>query len=159
MKRMIAVIVSFAAVCWLSLAGAYNLTCLLTAQKDLLGVNLPTMLAALENPDTMKFFLLLIACGVLLIVAALVSRASINYKSRMREVVPDLSIPQAEGQGQYGTAKFLDSAKYGEVWSSVKVSDADPTLRHLMRESEEEAHDESTKSARGRGWRPDHRHE
>ena len=132
MRKTVAVLVGAIISALLSLAGAYNFDRLLSGQPEQMSISPLIILSGLGNGNVVKLFFLLFGCCILFIMFALLSTANVDYKSKMREVTPDLEIPQAEGQGQYGTAEFLHKSRYEKVWAVVQVSEEDERIRRLM---------------------------
>lgn len=63
--------------------------------------------AVISNTKVLRFYLLLDALVALILGAILLTGNSLNYRSKMWEVTPDIRTPCADGQGQFGTAKWL----------------------------------------------------
>ena len=57
-------------------------------------------------------YLLLLATVALWLIWVLVSGSSLKYRSDMQQITPDIVTPCADGQGQYGTAKWMPKSKY-----------------------------------------------
>ena len=51
----------------------------------------------------------------------LFSRSYIKYKSDMQYVTPDIQTPKAEGQGQYGTAHWLQPGDFDKAFYPVEI--------------------------------------
>lgn len=72
-----------------------------------------------------QIYLLLTALLGTALLAALFSGAnSLNYRSKMRRITPDISTPCAAGQGQYGTARWLNGKDYAAVFCAVRLDGA-----------------------------------
>ncbi len=81
---------------------------------------------------------LLDGLGCLGIWWGLYGQSYLDYHSRMYEVVPGFEIPMPEGQGQYGTAWWLEKRDYGKVFDSIDTSQPVPLPAELERKYEEE---------------------
>lgn len=68
----------------------------------------------------------------------LVMQNYIKYKSDMQSITPDIATPKAEGQGQYGTASWLDSRQYSGAFSAVKIDKQSLLIRELISMGDED---------------------
>lgn len=111
---------------------AYNLDRLLTGNA--LSVRPDIWISGLlTEPQAGKLFLLLAVSSVLLIGWILVSRDFVKYKSGIRNILPGINTPLPAGEGQYGTAHWLDFHSYDRVWTGVQVDAAAPRLQQDIR--------------------------
>lgn len=56
-----------------------------------------------------------------------------EYKSEMQEVIPGLlETPKAAGQGQYGTAKWLQPEQFPTAFHAVLLDRNAPLLKELI---------------------------
>lgn len=62
----------------------------------------------------------------------LVNQYAIKYKSDMQHITPDIETPKAEGQGQYGTARWLDKSKYQSAFDLFEINDTDEWIEQLI---------------------------
>lgn len=76
-------------------------------------------IVALEQVRLM--YLLLVATLMLMLLWAIVSSSTLNYRSDMQQITPKISTPCAAGQGQYGTAKWLPKDEYRECFKEINV--------------------------------------
>lgn len=112
----------------LELAG--NAELLLTHQQQLLTLH-PLRLLALLTPRGRLLWALISALGLLGVWWAVFSSASLNYRSRMVEIVPGFEVPAPEGQGQHGTAWWLDKREYDRVFETIDTSRPVPLPEEL----------------------------
>lgn len=79
------------------------------------------MVYLMENRQTfwftvLFFVILLLGCFVLI-----TSGTTNAYQSDLMEITPDIKIPVPAGQGQHGTAKFLEKDKFDDVFDTVII--------------------------------------
>lgn len=77
------------------------------------------LLKQLFSPQAGKLFLLFAALSALVVLWALFGHSYLNYRSTMYEVVPGFEIPTPEGQGQYGTAWWMEKKDYDRHFPST----------------------------------------
>lgn len=85
-----------------------------------------------EIPKARAFALLLVAADALFIGFIMVMQEYIKYKSDMRQVTPDIETPEAAGQGQYGTARWLEQSQYSERFDTVQIDVTSSVVRELI---------------------------
>lgn len=98
--------------------------------------------AVVSDPRVLKFYLLYLAAMTLGLFGVLAQGSSLKYRSKMRYVTPDIVTPCADGQGQFGTARWLSPkqfSKYFSTWN-VSLSDLDVLLQAGQQDREEIAH-------------------
>lgn len=74
--------------------------------------------------ESYQTFLFTILFFVILLMGTFVlftSETTNTYQSDLIEITPDIKIPAPAGQGQYGTAKFLEKSKFDEVFDTVII--------------------------------------
>lgn len=93
-----------------------------------------TILNALTtNSNVMKFFILFSIVMLCVLFYIVFASMFFNYKSKMLYITPDISIPAPVGQGQYGTARFLQKKAYDNAFGSVAVTSTDHRIVQLVR--------------------------
>ena len=117
-----------------SLGASYNLHCLLSGRPEACTVQLLPILDGLRTiPETRKLFFILACSSALFILWLLAWHNAPEYQSRMRTVIPGvLELPEAAGQGQYGTADWLPASEFGVAFDPVLMDLQAPVLRELM---------------------------
>lgn len=115
-----------------SLFVSYNVHCLLSGNRQLCSTNPAVLISGLSEPRIRTFFVICLAVAALAIAYLLVMQNYIKYKSDMQEITPDIRTPKAEGQGQYGTARWLDRKKYSKAFEVVEVDKASPLVSELV---------------------------
>lgn len=85
-------------------------------------------------------YLLFLAMLMLMLLWAIISSSTLNYRSDMQQVTPKISTPCAAGQGQYGTAKWLPKDEYKECFMEIEVQ---TLLSHVVKDSKEEEEGEN----------------
>lgn len=86
----------------------------------------------MEIPKARAFALLLIAADALFIGFIMVMQEYIKYRSDMRQVTPDINIPEAAGQGQYGTARWLEQSEFADSFDVVEIDIGSALIRELL---------------------------
>lgn len=119
-RRLIAAGICFFFLLLLSLFFAGNLDLLLTQGRTACTLQ-PILLLKriLATPRALLLTLLSTAAGLLCILWALFGNSYLNYRSNMYEVVPGFKIPGPTGQGQFGTAWWLDPHQYGKCFAAA----------------------------------------
>jgi len=121
-RRIIAASACFLVFLLFSAAAAANLELLLTQGRAACTLQPGLILTQLlRSRRALLMTLLLAAVGLLCVLWALFGNSYLNYRSSMYQVVPGFKIPQPEGQGQFGTAWWLDPHDYGKCFSSVST--------------------------------------
>ena len=87
---------------------------------------------AFEIPKARAFVLLLIAADALFVIGTMMMQEYIKYRSDMRQVTPDIETPQAAGQGQYGTARWLEQSQYPKRFDTVQIDENSRVIRELI---------------------------
>lgn len=95
--------------------------------------------AVVQIQQVSKMYLLLLAAVALGLVWVLVSGSSLKYRSDMQQITPDIVTPCADGQGQYGTAKWMPKSKYSTCFTvrPMKNMNIDDLLEAGRRDKEE----------------------
>lgn len=130
-RRIITAACLMACLSVLSLLGAYNLDRAAGGHVSECSWNVLTAFTALESRKVFFFFLLFLALSALIVGYMLLSRSYIKYKCDMQQVTPDIRTPKPEGQGQYGTARWLDRRRIPEVFTAVRIDEDDPLIQEL----------------------------
>lgn len=79
-----------------------------------------------------KFYLLYAAITALLLIWALVSCNYIKYRSDMQRVTPDIETPCAAGQGQFGTARWMQPENIGRHFAVWKVPQRQKWFKQMI---------------------------
>lgn len=115
-----------------AVVAAYNIHQLLSRQL-FFSCRMGTCLQAVFTVPAVRAWFLLMECFSLLAVAWLLfGREYIKYKSDMLRVCPGIETPKAEGQGQYGTARWLSDKERETVFTCVRLDLKAPELHRLM---------------------------
>lgn len=130
-KRGVAAALTLLLFSCLALIGAYNIHQLLSRQL-LFSWRIGTCLGAVLAVSAVRsWFLLLEGCAMLLVAWMAFGREYIKYKSDMLRVCPGIETPKAEGQGQYGTARWMTDKERDRVFSCVHLDWNAGKLREL----------------------------
>ncbi|MEA4954825.1 MAG: hypothetical protein VB096_04860 [Pseudoflavonifractor sp.] len=132
-KRGVAAAVTLLLFSCLALVGAYNIHQLLSRQL-LFSWRIGTCLGAVFAVSAVRsWFLLLEGSAALLVAWMAFGREYIKYKSDMLRVCPGIETPKAEGQGQYGTARWMSDKERDTLFSCVRLDLDAPQLQKLLR--------------------------
>ena len=122
-RRYFAAGVVFLCLSFLMLELAGNVHLLLSAGADSVTLH-PLLLARLllSSRKALMMYLLLLGFATLFVWWGLFGRSYLNYHSKMFEVVPGFEIPVPEGQGQHGTAWWLNQQDFDKHFASIDTS-------------------------------------
>ncbi len=124
MKRRLTVAGIVLVILWLaSIPTAYNLDVLMTGGQDYTWNPFRALPLVITNGQAARLLVILMAVVILAIVACLTAGSNISTHSGVQRITPDITIPEAAGQGQFGTARFLSRKKYGRVFSAYTLPD------------------------------------
>lgn len=105
---------------------ALDIHALLSRENGLLTVSpLVGWAAVVGIPQVGKLYGILTATLGLLLVWIIASGSSLKYRSNMQRITPDISTPCADGQGQFGTARWLPKKKYDQCFHAQTLADLD----------------------------------
>lgn len=88
-------------------------------------------------PKAIQLWLLSSGLGLVYIISVLIGNFGLENRSAMQIIIPGIKIPKAAGQGQYGTAQFLNAQKYDSVWEKVYIVE-DERIKELIKCGKEE---------------------
>lgn len=86
----------------------------------------------LSDSRILGFYLIYTAATVLLLIWILVSTTYLNYRSNMQRITPDIITPCADGQGQFGTARWMKQEDIGRFFGVWKVPKQEPWFKELI---------------------------
>lgn len=140
MKKKIApAVVLFVLLSIASVGVAYNLDCLFQLELDRCTISPTVIWAGLwATSEVQQLALMIWLLGCLGLAWLLFGQSYLNYKSDMIQVTPELTIPASEGQGQYGSAKFLAKDQYSRYWSVIEIDKTADRIHQLMQEGRDE---------------------
>lgn len=78
------------------------------------------------------FYFLYLAAAALGLLWVLLNGNYLKYRSDMQVVTPDIITPRSDGQGQFGTARWLPKEQIGRFFAVWKVPGKDEWFRELM---------------------------
>ena len=116
----------------LSLYISYNVHWVLSGNRKMCSTNPLVLISGLSEPKIRTFFIICLIASALAILYMLVMQSYIKYKSDMQYITPDIETPKAEGQGQYGTARWLNRNKLLKAFAVVQVDQSSPLIKDLM---------------------------
>lgn len=88
--------------------------------------------AVIGSSRVLQLYLLLDGLVAVLLGTILLTGSSLNYRSRMWVVTPDIITPCADGQGQFGTARWLKEADIPRFYSIWRVPGKKDGFQALM---------------------------
>lgn len=138
-QRYFAASVVFLCLAFLMLELAGNVHLLLSVGTSSVTLN-PLLLARLllSSRKALMMYLLLLGFAALFVWWGLFGRSYLNYHSKMFEVVPGFEIPMPEGQGQHGTAWWLEAQEFDKHFASIDTSVPVPLPAELQQRYQEE---------------------
>lgn len=86
----------------------------------------------LSDSRILGFYLIYTAATVLLLIWILVSTTYLNYRSNMQRITPDIITPCADGQGQFGTARWMKPADIGRFFGIWNIPKQQAWFKELM---------------------------
>lgn len=130
-RRLIAAAVTLLLFSCFAVFAAYNIDQLLSHQFSF-SLRMPVcLLAVIRVPVVRLWFLLLEGSAGLTVSWMVFGREYIKYRSGTVHVCPGIDTPEAEGQGQYGTAHWLRREKDKEQAFTVVHVDSSAAIQEL----------------------------
>lgn len=86
----------------------------------------------LSDNRVLGFYLLYTIAVALMLIWVLVSTTYLNYRSNMQQITPDIITPCADGQGQFGTARWMRQDELPGYYPIWKVPKKQKWFRQLM---------------------------
>lgn len=118
----------------LSLLAAYNLDRVASGHRAECSWDLLRALTGLGNQKVLIFFLLFLALSATAVLFMLFEHSYIKYKSNMQIITPAIKTPKSEGQGQYGTARWMEKSEIPNAFTVVQTDANAPLIRQLIEE-------------------------
>lgn len=75
----------------------------------------------LSDSRILGFYLIYTAATALMLIWVLVGSTYLNYRSNMQRITPDIITPCADGQGQFGTARWMKPESIGRFFDVWKI--------------------------------------
>lgn len=132
-RRMTAAAVMLLLFSCLSLVGAYNAHQLFSLDGHFSLSLWRCLTGVAKAAPARHWFFLLEACALVTVIWMLFSRQHVKYESNTVQICPGIVTPVADGQGQYGTARWMSEQELASVFLSVRVDPNDELLRELRR--------------------------
>ncbi len=104
----------------LAMVAGYNIHQLLSRQY-FFSYRMLVCFQVLGNPAVRAWFFLLEAVALLTVIWLMFGREHINYRSKMIHVCLNLYTPAPEGQGQYGTARWMEEREKSRAFTAVHI--------------------------------------
>lgn len=122
LSRIIATAIMTLIMLYLSLVFSVNLDLFLSQKQEVFLFSIPVLIVQIFSlPMAKKFFMLFAAAGTTGILYILFAQSYIKYRSDVVEITPEITIPQGIGEGQYGSAWFLDKKDFSQKFYSVHI--------------------------------------
>ena len=86
----------------------------------------------LGDSRVLQFYLFYLIAVVLLLVWVLVSSNYLKYRSDMQRITPDIITPCADGQGQFGTARWMKPENIGRYFGAWRIPKRQAWFRELI---------------------------
>lgn len=117
-----------------ALYAGYNIDRVLSGNREQCSANLLTVIGGVMQEQRARMMaLIFVVASALLVVTILLMQGYIKYKSDMREVTPEIQTPEAAGQGQYGTARWLKESEYHQSFDVAKIDVNSAFIKDLIR--------------------------
>lgn len=87
----------------------------------------------LQREKALLIYSMATVCFALLLLVLLVKGSGVDSKSRMKRITPDIVTPCADGQGQYGTARWMTGREKRKCFSIWKIPRRNPELKALLK--------------------------
>lgn len=94
--------------------------------------------AIISSSRVFQLYLLLDGLVAVLLGTILLTGSSLDYRSKMWVVTPDIITPCADGQGQFGTAKWLKKADIPRFYKIWRVPGKNDGFQKLMQAGEQD---------------------
>lgn|GEM_PF-915193 len=123
----------------------------LSLKQDFTGADQLRIRACLASLTSDKQHLLLFIILLLAIIGAcaaiyLMERNKEDYASEVRTITEKIEIPVAVGQGQHGTAKWLDKKEYPKLFHAVDLNPGGNRAAELIRHGYDDLDDKEERS-------------
>lgn len=105
----------------ISLSLSYNIDKLLL-HKPVDFFNIFVHIKGLSNINVAKFFFCGVIISSLIMLHIIFSQVYLKFRSNMRTIAGGITIPQAFGQGQYGTAEFMADRNIEKFFTSASYA-------------------------------------
>ena len=86
----------------------------------------------LSDNRVLGFYLVYTIAVALMLIWILVSTTYLNYRSNMQQITPKIKTPCADGQGQFGTARWMKRDEIAEYYSIWKVPSHQEWFQQLL---------------------------
>lgn len=104
-----------------SVIGGYNLHQLLAGNKDAYSLSPLLIVKGLMSVSEIRQFSGFIWLLLMLMLLSMIADAiTLQYKSGTRRITKNIKIPLSAGEGQYGTADFLNPKDYKQHWTVIE---------------------------------------
>lgn len=143
-RRIAAAVITLLLFSCLALLGAYNVHQIFSRQLQLSWSLWRCIAAVFGVPEVRRWFLLLECCALLSVIWMIYSRQHIKYKSNTVQICPGIETPVVDGQGQYGTARWLSDQELTIVFTVVTVDTNAALLRQLRQSGADDLKEEGT---------------
>lgn len=86
----------------------------------------------LSEARVLKFYCAYAALFGFSLLWLLIGSSHMGFKSKMQRITPDIATPCAEGQGQFGTAKWMQPGDIKRFFSHWKPARRQPWFKELI---------------------------
>ena len=101
--------------------------------EDLVWSPLNGWVVMFSNTKIMQIYLMSDAILALLLFLLIAKGSGVDYQSRMQRITPKIITPCADGQGQCGTARWMEASEKRQVFTVWKVPRRSAGLRELRK--------------------------
>lgn len=131
-KRLVAAGIFLLFFSSLAVLAAYNIHQLLSRQM-MFTLSFLACIRGLISVPEIRMWMFLLELMVLLGLFWLACGSAVNVKStsKMIHVCPGIETPAPEGQGQYGTARWMTAGEINQAFTVIHMDNLSPRLREL----------------------------
>lgn len=106
---------------------------LLSKGQRIPSLDLETCLSSIQTSEPNRLLFLCLMAGWLLLIVSLYLVAIVPYHSRTRQLAANVTTPVAAGQGQHGTAAFLEKRQLARVFPQIELPFQDKGVIQLLK--------------------------
>lgn len=139
-KRFLAAAICFLILSFTSMYAAYNIDCFLRQDLAACSIIPFTVFVGAWQGKARLFTLLFLTLSVGGILFLLLVPEYIQYKSNMMQIVPGVRTPEAAGQGQYGTARWMTAAEKSTAFAAAQIDSNSELIADLLEHGYDDAH-------------------
>ena len=87
--------------------------------------------AVLAEFNVLRIYLLMALILAVMFFLLVAKGTGVDYQSRMQRITPDIATPYPDGQGQFGTARWMEKGEMKRIFTPWRIPKCSPLLRRL----------------------------